>query len=338
MRNIVGGVTRRRSDEIKYWRESYDATLLSPVSSHKAEEPILVDENATHVMPRQEQPQPFNFGPLGALTGMKITEVASLETRVQRLEDRMMNIERENSRSVPPNSAQNTPIRNGRKSSIPRPKTKDSDNSAAINSRFREQQEQMYLQEPVPHIYSRRRSTVNSQNNAYYPYDASENQHTEPTNPRPLSTSTTIRGQPSTPSRSRDGPLTAEHFTTLQNLIATEQSARQNLEALVISLQEQIRGLQSPHISALNENLDPNSAFSTFERHESNDDFRRDGYGEEFEPDEVFETPMEMSGRRFGDECFGVAEEHGNGNGTPRTLSLSQITMNKASQYVGVNF
>lgn len=329
MRNSAGAVARRRSDEIKYWRESYDATMLSPVSSHKPDEPILVDEDSSRDKPPQDPPQPFNFGPLGALSGMKITEVASLETRVQRLEDRMLNVEREQ-HPIGSRSTQNTP----RKSSIPRPKTKDSETSIPMSSRFRHQQEQMYLQEPVPQIYSRRRSTVNSQNNSYYPYDPSADAQAESTLVRPLSTSTTIRGLPSSPSRSRDGLLTAEHFTTLTNLIISEKAARQNLESLVISLQDQIRSLQSPRISALNENLDPNTAFSTFERHNSSDDFRRERYGDE--PEEVFETPMEFAGsKRFGDEVFGGAAEE---NGAPRTLSLSQITMNKNGQYVGVNF
>lgn len=336
MRNTAGAVARGRSDEIKYWRESYDATMLSPVSSHRADEPMPTNEEEPRDMPLQEQPQPFNFGPLGALTGMKITEVASLETRVQRLEDRMMNVERttgrglENQQSRAANSAQNTPQRS------PRPKTRDSETSIPMTSRFREQQQQMYLQEPVPHIYSRRRSTVNSQNNSYYPYDADP----EPA-VRPLSTSTTIRGLPSSPSHSRDGPLTGEHFTALTNLMATEQSARLNLEALVLSLQQEIRSLHaqalSPRISEINHSLDPNTAFSTFERHDSFDDFHR---GDEQE--EVFETPMEMSGsKRFGDEIFGDGGGgvHEDSNGVnPRTLSLSQITMNKMGQHVGVNF
>ena len=38
-------VARRRSDEIRYWRESYDPGILSPLSSHKAEEePIIIDD------------------------------------------------------------------------------------------------------------------------------------------------------------------------------------------------------------------------------------------------------------------------------------------------------
>ena len=78
---VAHTVTRRRSDEIKYWRESYEPGVLSPMSSNKpeAEEPTLLDgsENPPEEEP-QEPPQPFNFGPLGELAGMKITQAANL--------------------------------------------------------------------------------------------------------------------------------------------------------------------------------------------------------------------------------------------------------------------
>jgi len=93
----VHTVARRRSDEIRYWRESYDPGILSPLSSHKAEaeEPIVIDEPEDNRDDEpQEQPQPFNFGPLGEMAGMKITQAASLDTRVRRLEERMLKMER----------------------------------------------------------------------------------------------------------------------------------------------------------------------------------------------------------------------------------------------------
>jgi hypothetical protein len=74
-------VTRRRSDEIRYWRESYDPAVLSPMSSNKAEaEELILADEADIAQPEdyEEPPQPFSFGPIGEMAGMKITQAASL--------------------------------------------------------------------------------------------------------------------------------------------------------------------------------------------------------------------------------------------------------------------
>lgn len=359
-------IARRRSDEIKYWRESYDPTILSPMSSNKAEadEPILVDEeDARDALPR-EPPQPFNFGPLGALTGMKITEVASLETRVQRLEDRMLQMERIISRSFEnPHSESTLPMQEPpqrrspgrvRGTSIPRPKTNNSDTSLPRTARYREQQEQ-HLHEPMPQMRSssygssRRPSIPNSMHHSYQagfdtgaatqvPSEAPPN--FSQSTARPLSTSTTIRGLPSSPSTSRDGTLNTEHYTTLTNMILAEQAARQELESVVLGLQEQVRKLtQSPRISSMNSKLDPTTAFSTFEHDDSSDDGRYVG------ENDVFQTPNEDIGShgQFGDEIFGdvlrnSASDEITGKGAPRTLSLSQITLGTGKGHAARNF
>jgi hypothetical protein len=356
-------VARRRSDEIKYWRESYDPTILSPMSSNKpeADEPLQGYENPHDSQPR-DPPQPFNFGPLGALTGMKITEVASLETRVQRLEDRMLKMERMVSRSLESlNSAPPLPTQSphrrrspGRASSIPRPKANNSDVSLPRNSRYRDPRDD-HRHEPMPQMRSssygssRRPSITNSQHNSYHPsLDTSTPATTqlpseEPPNPsqtatRPLSTSTTIRGLPSSPSTSRDGMLTHEHYTALTNMILSEQAAREQLESIVLNLQEQIRSLTlSPHISSINSKLDPNTAFSTFEQDDSSDDDVR------YINDEGFQTPNEDLGHgaHFGDEIFGDVLRNSASHErktAPRTLSLSQITLGKGQGHTAVNF
>ncbi|KAH8840933.1 hypothetical protein MCOR11_006717 [Pyricularia oryzae] len=115
--NIAGG--RRRSDEIRYWRESYGASYLSPLSSTHPETEgdqneyrdgdnddtgvISVDPTqslaarpATSVAP-DSPPQPFNFGSLATMNemaGMKITQAASLEARVNNVEGRTDRLER----------------------------------------------------------------------------------------------------------------------------------------------------------------------------------------------------------------------------------------------------
>lgn len=88
---------RRRSDEIKYWRESYDPTPSTPLSSGKdIESPFPDNEpfnNTTEELPVPLPPQPFNFGQLGEMAGMKITEKATLETRMSKIEDQMKTLE-----------------------------------------------------------------------------------------------------------------------------------------------------------------------------------------------------------------------------------------------------
>ncbi|KAI6382928.1 hypothetical protein MCOR25_000442 [Pyricularia grisea] len=115
--NVAGG--RRRSDEIRYWRESYGASYLSPLSSTHPETEgdqneyrdgdnddtgvISVDPTqslaarpATSTAP-DSPPQPFNFGSLATMNemaGMKITQAASLEARVNNVEGRTDRLER----------------------------------------------------------------------------------------------------------------------------------------------------------------------------------------------------------------------------------------------------
>lgn len=110
---------RRRSDEIRYWRESYGPSYLSPMSSTHPEtegdhtEYGDLDNDDTGVIsidPTQSlaarpvtntatdsPPQPFNFGSLASMNemaGMKITQAASLETRVCNVENRADRLER----------------------------------------------------------------------------------------------------------------------------------------------------------------------------------------------------------------------------------------------------
>lgn len=100
---------RRRSDEIRYWRESYDiipAGPQSPISSNPNEDEMeirdtrrpsmSVAESAVEMVPKTP-PQPFNFGSLASMNemaGMKITQAATLDERFGYLEARMYKLER----------------------------------------------------------------------------------------------------------------------------------------------------------------------------------------------------------------------------------------------------
>lgn len=111
---ILPGEGRRRSDEIRYWRQSYDVSVggpLSPLSSNPSglhdgenEHNEMYDgrrsmgaaDSATDRIP-PTPPQPFVFGSTGAMNemaGMKITQAATLDERFSYLERRMSKLER----------------------------------------------------------------------------------------------------------------------------------------------------------------------------------------------------------------------------------------------------
>ena len=104
---------RRRSDEIRYWRESYDVPgPLSPLSSlppnenetdtndynfdHGRTSFGIAESSAIDKAP-QTPPQPFNFGSIASMNemaGMKITQAATLDEKFNNLEVRMQKLER----------------------------------------------------------------------------------------------------------------------------------------------------------------------------------------------------------------------------------------------------
>ncbi|TVY46180.1 hypothetical protein LCER1_G009380 [Lachnellula cervina] len=346
---------RRRSDEIRYWRESYDPGVLSPMSSNKAEpeEPIMLADDSEYVLEPEDQPQPFNFGPMGEMAGMKITQAASLDTRVQRLEERMQKVERIilRSRGAHPDvlQLQDPPKRNPNRissKSFTRPGPDNSETSLPKHDRPRDTYQQLQESQNVrnqPSSYSRP-STVDT-NSSYQhslePFLAlpSPNGAPDPTDrsARPLSTSTTIRGIPSSsPTMAKDGSLTIEHYTALTNMIAAEQATRQQLELIVRSLQQQLQAFRAsapgPHhtpdshqvIDPLIEN--PGGEFSSFEQDDDTSD-DEEGYGTE-----AFQTPQEER-TSYGDDTFGDVMNEG-GKSAPRTMSLSQMTLGKGLQCV----
>lgn len=104
---------RSRSDEIRFWRESYDVPgPLSPLSSNPNENETDIgnedqfDHGRTSMSIAESQaadrapktpPQPFNFGTLSSMNemaGMKITQAATLDERFGCLESRVYRLER----------------------------------------------------------------------------------------------------------------------------------------------------------------------------------------------------------------------------------------------------
>lgn len=124
-------------------------------------------------------------------------------------------------------------------------------------------------------------------------------------------------------------------------MILAEQAARQQLEAMVHSLQRQLHALGSSasapyptpgsdhHAEHLHGGSAAGGEFSSFEQDDSSDDEGR--YMQE-----EFQTPNETRAN-FGDDTFGHVRDHGDAKSAPRTLSLSQITMGKSAQH-SLNF
>lgn len=402
----------RRSDEIRYWRESYpfyDPDAMSPMSSqHRPESDSrrATQYGSTSQNPEiPEVPQPFNFGPLGEMAGMKITEAASLETRVSTLEARLERIEGAVANlhdriSVSTLLLRDSPSASRPKTDSPsasRPRTDSSDQSLPRHSPNR-----MYLQTNNPQAEtsyrmqnrsyeSSRPSTTSTQASEYQSYEELSPRpaylpSTESTSDapllrthlsarysesmsRPLSTSTTIRGiASSSPTRradplalSKNGSLTAHHYSALLNLITAEQTARQTLEAQVASLQEQLQSLLSSRFGGDNRSSviyhqrsdqlpsrktmgTAPAEFSSFEHEQETEESGTESEGEmsfagEHHHEEVYLTPSEERGNYVGHDEYEdeLAEMETRAQGEPRTLSLSQLTMGN-SALAGVSF
>ena len=134
----------------------------------------------------------------------------------------------------------------------------------------------------------------------------------------------------------KDGALTIEHYTALTNMIAAEQTARQQLELVVRNLQQQLQAFRTSAPGSYptpdsNQVIDPlvqipGGEFSSFEQDDDSSDDEK-GYGTE-----AFQTPKEERGS-YGDDTFGVVMNE-DGKSAPRTMSLSQMTLGKGLQRV----
>ncbi|KAJ4296043.1 hypothetical protein N0V88_004745 [Collariella sp. IMI 366227] len=92
---------RRRSDEIRYWRASYDPGFMSPLSLNVQEDiddagaGDLSTPGSPAVEMPQTPPQPFNFHLLSKeMVGTKITRAADMATRLGDVESRTLRLER----------------------------------------------------------------------------------------------------------------------------------------------------------------------------------------------------------------------------------------------------
>lgn len=358
------GKARRRSDEIRYWRESYDPAFMSPVSSNvpEGEEIATVGTETTNKDPPQTPPEPFHFDTLPNMSGnggMKITHAANLETRVCNLEARVYQLEQVLNqvchdvpnfrpqvdppyRPTPQVPVDETPF----EYKITRPLTSPT-GQARING----------TRDSVHSGGQKRNVSGGSFDEApglLGTFRDSNTLSALETSDRPTSTAT-IRGVSSLPTLSKDagGPFTTDHYATLLALVRTERSAREALESQVKSLGYQVSVLAKSSASRRDTRYDPpptaksfgdRSAFDhdddeiemrmAIERHarsiDPEDSGIGTGHGDESEYSETYETPRE-EGYSFGAFGEDLEEEDQAKKKSARTLSLSQLTHAKKS-------
>lgn len=332
---------RSRSGEIRYWRQSYDPGYKSPVaSSHHPEAEDRAYENLEAPQLQEEEPvpasplQPFTFGDMASMNemaGMKITQAATIESRLGRLEERMDRLERNFSGASHMGPGYRPPSR-GQEPSIGLSAPPVSFKSGLSSAKFPAYQTiDTTSHQQSPSFFSSRLSGLNRPLETHSPVSS---------NDRPLSTST-IRAATSLPSLSQElsRPLTGEHYTTLMALLETERSARQALEAQVKTLGHQISIL-----SKASNSLDKSRRFS---RQKSAFDYDYDDDAE----DETGTTHTKPTEDRYLVSQDSSMNTHGRGEDdstsyatsadgdvypesptyakTARTLSLSQLTYNR---------
>lgn len=226
---------RRRSDEIRYWRQSTDLTTLglkdfdSPNMAQK-DDVDVVDDNAGDI---DETNRDFNFGLSGE--SMPNQERIGLEERIVTLEIKLMDFEYALSKF------QAGSIRSSRRHSHPG-ETKRQDST---DNYFSDQPPTSA--EPSPALSLETPPISPSK----FAYDATPKQ-------RPTSVATTMK--PSNPGntsthrkdisidrsvRSSLAGLTIDHYTTLITLIRHEQVARVRLEQQVSMLQRRLEQMSS---------------------------------------------------------------------------------------------
>lgn len=360
---------RCRSDEIRYWRESYDpAFITSPVSSNPPDHeneytgavPTDVPESPIEQGQVATPPQPFSFGNLthmNVMAGMKITQAASIESRIDTLEERMQRMENVVTQLC--NSVPGFQVR-ASQPERPAPSLPGSDPSSQTTTT---------AVTPALHQLSGQDAPVSRYSSSAHSKESHTSFGETPTYVgslqlptfmnRPTSNST-IRGVTSLPALSRieanrtAETFTADHYTMLLALLETERASRQALESQVKKLTRRMNMLSGPNghgrmslhmeppptaksfgsVSAFDQDSsDDEGAASRNQRFLAEDSGVGTGPGDDDSYSEVFATPREEQSHGYG--AFGEElrdeDEDPQRKKAARTLSLSQMTLGKKS-------
>ncbi|KAI1482684.1 hypothetical protein F4774DRAFT_406860 [Daldinia eschscholtzii] len=326
---------RKRSDEIRYWRESFNAAIRSPNASTINNEDtgaVEVDAETPADSPEQQfspktPPQPFNFGPM---TGMKITQAAGLEDRIAALEIRNQKLEKLVSQlfQVVPGVNNYMPATPDQ----PRPRGSIGASATYTPKRPMTTETSEYIissgdiEESSRHTLSRHSNDSFGDGNTFI--GSLPPSSVPPRRPRPTSNST-VRGATSLPTLLGEnvGPFTTDHYVTLKALLDTERDARQALEARVTQLSHRLN-LIARTPNKLETGSTTYSTVSAFD-HDDDDEPLTAGIDTE---SEAYKTPREEepahSFGAFGEELR-EDEQDGSRKKAARTLSLSQLTLKR---------
>ncbi|KAK3341557.1 hypothetical protein B0T25DRAFT_466391 [Lasiosphaeria hispida] len=371
LQDLVGAQTggRRRSDEIRFWRESYNPGLMSPLSSNPPEDDTAMLDASAPPSPAVERrpktpPQPFNFGNItNDMVGMKITQAASIDIRIGTVESRTNKLERvvdQLCHAVPGFKA---PLN---LKEPPRPPS--SHHSAESDS----QSQISFGEAPtfIGSLHPPSSSATQSQS-----LTATAPSVLDPL-PSPISNST-MRGTTSLPAVGRDVSSSDDPYAALLAQLEEERAARQALEAQVKKLSERLSALSTtmfamirgPSESRSQERLTPSaggnspllqppktlfvppsaqipkplSGFETDDEDEEEPEVaktapRKSEAVDDEDLTEAFQTPLEdlqppHNYGAFGEELRPDDEEEDDDDPkrkkAARTLSLSQLTLKK---------
>jgi hypothetical protein len=344
----------RRSIELRYWRESYEPNIMSPISSNAEDPetaPMSMDlPRMTEEASPETPPQPFQFGDLATmneLAGMRITDAVSMDSRIGSLEARMHRLE-----NVVTQLCDAVPNFKPRVDAPTRAAPPPPDESAsAYTLSIAPLKMSAYPASGREMRTSTRPSTQQSQlsktsfGDAHTFVDSMPPRSGGPhftsggTKERPISTAT-IRGATSLPSLTKDGhkPFTIDHYTTLMALIDTERSARQALEAQVKVMGHQM-AIMSKNIRKRNGRTNSTASgiqTSSFDVDEDEEDelhaalarhrgpigLGAIGTADDDDESEPFTTPHE-DGKTFDEQL----KDEDDRKASARTLSLSRLTL-----------
>ncbi|KAI1643445.1 uncharacterized protein F4817DRAFT_252579 [Daldinia loculata] len=337
---IAGHVqVRKRSDEIRYWRESYNAAIRSPNASTINNDDtgvVEVDAETPASSPEQQfSPpktplQPFHFGPM---VGMKITQAAGLEDRIATLEVRNQKLEKLVSQLfqvipgvnnyVPATPDQLRPRGSIGASATYTPKRPMTAETSGYMTSLGD------IEDSSRHTLSQHSNDSFGDGNTFI--GSLPPSSAPPRRPRPTSNST-IRGATSLPTLLGEsvGPFTTDHYVTLKALLDTERDARQALEARVTQLSHRLN-----LVARTSNKLETSSTtYSTVSAFDDDDDDEPLSAGIDTES-EAYKTPREEEPTHgfgaFGEELR-VEEQDGSRKKAARTLSLSQLTLKRPPQ------
>ena len=311
---------RRRSDEIRCWRESSVEipAIYASIDPHLAENVEEADMQAKHAVNLEqdgedvEEPGNFDFGLLAS--AMNSQERVGIDDRVVTLEVKMMDLEYAISK-LQAHTPERPSILGEQRNSV-------SDYSQAPGLQEDENSldpESLALTPPPKQFHLSIRSSTASTASTFLHKQPNSYYLTEPsvyTSLRPSSTFATLRPpkitdpqaasslvvkEPTSARSSMAAVLTLEHYMTLTSLIRREQAARMRLEDQVTKLQKQLSDLQrapsSPRVlgsmDSIAQSPQTRSCGGRPSQESQETDTDDDGY------QDVYETPAERSEVEF---------------------------------------